>query len=97
PRADREGSFVSALAMQVHPSDQELIPARVPLEPAPEGWVRIAVAAAGVCVADLGTVSAGAGSSSPVTPRQEVAGPVAKLGPGVTGWSVGDRDRKSGV
>src|SRR5699024_12319481 len=30
PRADREGSFVSALAMQVHPSDQELIPARVP-------------------------------------------------------------------
>src|SRR5699024_10263603 len=63
----------------------------VPLEPAPAGWVRVAVAAAGICGADLGTVSAGADSSSPVTPGHEVAGTIAELGPGVAGWRVGDR------
>src|SRR5699024_10703354 len=91
PRAGREGRFVSALAMQVQAPDQSLTAVPVPLEPAPAGWVRVAVAAAGICGADLGTVSAGADSSSPVTPGHEVAGTIAELGPGVAGWSVGDR------
>jgi len=82
---------VSALAMQVQAPDQSLTAVPVPLEPAPAGWVRVAVAAAGICGADLGTVSAGADSSSPVTPGHEVAGTIAELGPGVAGWSVGDR------
>ena len=82
---------MSALAMHVQASDPELVPARVPLDPAPEGWVRIAVAASGICGADLGTVSAGADSPSPVTPGHEVAGTIAELGAGVAGWGVGDR------
>lgn len=55
-------------------------------------WVRVAVAASGVCNADLGTAAAtGTDTSFPVTPGHEVAGVVAETGDQVEGWAVGDR------
>ncbi|MEU0811896.1 alcohol dehydrogenase catalytic domain-containing protein [Streptomyces sp. NPDC005970] len=61
--------------------------------PSPTGrWVRVSVAASGVCNADIGTAAAtGAGTSFPVTPGHEVAGVIAEMGDQVEGWSVGDR------
>ncbi|MER7794375.1 alcohol dehydrogenase catalytic domain-containing protein [Streptomyces sp. NPDC097640] len=69
----------------VHPSMAET--------PSPTGrWVRVAVAASGVCNADIGTAAAtGAGTSFPVSPGHEVAGVIAEMGDQVEGWSVGDR------
>ncbi|MFF0333371.1 alcohol dehydrogenase catalytic domain-containing protein [Streptomyces fimicarius] len=55
-------------------------------------WVRVEVAASGVCNADLGTTAAtGSGTAFPVTPGHEVAGIVAETGEEAEGWSVGDR------
>jgi alcohol dehydrogenase len=54
--------------------------------------VRIAVAACGVCGTDHGIVNGGfPGLSWPLTPGHEIAGTIAELGAGVTGWAVGDR------
>jgi len=54
--------------------------------------VRIAVAACGVCGTDHGIVNGGfPGLRWPLTPGHEIAGTIAELGPGVTGWAVGDR------
>lgn len=54
--------------------------------------VRIAVAACGVCGTDHNIVNGGfPGVSWPLTPGHEIAGTVAELGSGVTGWAVGDR------
>ncbi|GGV87713.1 Zn-dependent alcohol dehydrogenase [Streptomyces gelaticus] len=56
------------------------------------GSVRVDVAASGICGADLGTVRfARPDGGFPITPGHEVAGRVAELGPGVTGWEVGER------
>ncbi|WP_042397419.1 alcohol dehydrogenase catalytic domain-containing protein [Streptacidiphilus carbonis] len=54
--------------------------------------VRVAVAASGVCNADIATAAAtGAGTSFPVTPGHEAAGVIAEVGDRVEGWAVGDR------
>ncbi|MGW4334869.1 alcohol dehydrogenase catalytic domain-containing protein [Rhodococcus koreensis] len=56
------------------------------------GWVRVAVAASGVCHADIGTAAANASLTTfPVTPGHEVAGVIDDLGDGVEGFEVGDR------
>ncbi|QUW88877.1 Alcohol dehydrogenase [Streptomyces sp. V17-9] len=63
-------------------------------EPAspPAGWVRVSVAASGVCNADIGTAAAtGKRTAFPVTPGHEVAGVIAEIGDQVEGWAVGDR------
>lgn len=50
------------------------------------GAVRVDVAAAGICGADLGTVRAARpGGGFPITPGHEVAGRIAELGAGVEG------------
>ncbi|MEZ0366198.1 alcohol dehydrogenase catalytic domain-containing protein [Mycobacterium sp. pUA109] len=54
--------------------------------------VRIAVAACGVCGTDHAFVNgAFPGLTWPLTPGHEIAGTIAELGPGVSGWAVGDR------
>lgn len=56
------------------------------------GQVRIAVAACGVCGTDHAFVNGGFPALTwPVTPGHEIAGAIAELGAGVTGWQVGDR------
>jgi L-iditol 2-dehydrogenase len=59
------------------------------------GEVQVRIAAVGVCGSDLHSYSEGAVGDSPcVYPMvlgHEPAGVVAKTGPGVTGWSPGDR------
>lgn len=66
----------------------------VPVETASPagGWVRVTVAASGVCNADIGTAkAAGPHTHFPVTPGHEVAGVVAEIGDDVRGWAVGER------
>ena len=57
------------------------------------GQVRVAVRAAGVNPVDAGNRADGswAGLRVPFIPGYDIAGVVESLGPGVTGWAVGDR------
>ncbi len=65
-----------------------------PVEPGP-GEIQVRVAAVGICGSDLHYFSEGAiGDLSCVYPMvigHEPAGTVVKTGPGVSGWSAGDR------
>lgn len=83
------------LAARLHIPTRELRMERVPVpEPGP-GQVRVQVRAAGVCLSDVhlvdGTLSPLWLSGDSVTLGHEVAGVVDALGPGVDGWSVGQR------
>jgi NADPH2:quinone reductase len=74
------------------PLDRLTVEDRPDPEPA-EGMVRIDVAAAGVNFVD-GLICQGRYQLKPpvpFVPGSEVAGTVSALGPGVSGWSVGDR------
>lgn len=83
------------LAARLNVVDHRLEVVDVPTpEPGP-GQVRIAVRAAGVCLSDVHLVQ---GKLSPmyldgdvVTLGHEVAGRIDSVGPGVTGWSRGQR------
>lgn len=56
------------------------------------GHVRIAVSACGICGTDHGFVNGGfPGTTWPLTPGHEIAGTIAELGAGVTGFDIGDR------
>ena len=59
-------------------------------EPGP-GQVQVEVAACGICSWDIQTFKAGGDSAHAAPPGHEGIGHIAKLGPGVTGWEVGDR------
>ncbi len=62
--------------------------------PAPtpgEEQVLIRPAATGICGTDLHILAGEYRSRPPVTLGHEVAGTIAALGPGVSGWAVGDR------
>src|SRR3954451_21677044 len=63
-----------------------------PIPTPPDGWLRIKVQACGVCHSDS-LVKEGQfpGISYPRVPGHEVAGVIDALGPGVTGWAVGQR------
>jgi 2-desacetyl-2-hydroxyethyl bacteriochlorophyllide A dehydrogenase len=58
-----------------------------------ENEVLLDVLAAGLCHTDAGVVEGHLGSSrtKPITLGHEICGRIAELGPGVTGWKVGDR------
>src|SRR5665213_1954765 len=77
---------------QFGPLDTLVVEQRATPEPS-EGMVVIDVAAAGVNFVD-GLICQGRYQLKPPTPfvpGSEVAGTIAAVGPGVTGWSVGDR------
>ncbi|MGY2129512.1 zinc-binding dehydrogenase [Blastococcus sp. SYSU DS0617] len=62
-------------------------------EPGP-GQVLIKVAYCGICHSDLSLIDGvfgGMGTPDVITQGHEASGTIAALGPGVTGWSVGDR------
>ncbi|WP_394855784.1 alcohol dehydrogenase catalytic domain-containing protein [Rhodococcus opacus] len=81
----------TAVTIRVTEPGGPLVPERVAISTPGRGWVRVAIAASGVCNADIGTAQAGGGAHFPVTPGHEIAGVVAELGEGVKGWSAGDR------
>jgi len=62
-------------------------------EPEPaDGELLVAVAACGVCRTDLQLVEGDlAARRLPITPGHQAVGRVEAIGPGVTGWSIGDR------
>ncbi len=66
----------------------------VPAEPGP-GEIQVKVGAVGICGSDLHYFSEGSIGDTPCTYPMvlghEPAGTVARTGPGVSGWSVGDR------
>ena len=56
------------------------------------GEIAIAVSACGVCRTDLQLVEGDLPMrATPVVPGHQVVGTVTGLGPGATGWRVGDR------
>ncbi|MCP3910962.1 MAG: alcohol dehydrogenase catalytic domain-containing protein [Actinomycetia bacterium] len=59
-------------------------------EPGP-GEVLLSVTSAGVCGTDRHIVAGELGVSPGTVPGHEIAGTITDLGPGVEGWSVGDR------
>jgi D-arabinose 1-dehydrogenase-like Zn-dependent alcohol dehydrogenase len=67
----------------------ELVEREIPQPGA--GQVRIRVEACGVCHSDVLTQQGMPGLNYPRVPGHEVVGTVELLGPGVTGWEVGER------
>ncbi|MFD8006546.1 zinc-binding dehydrogenase [Streptomyces mirabilis] len=67
----------------------------VPLPEPQPGWVRVKVRAAGVCLSDLHLIKGDQTglhlTSGEITLGHEIAGEVDLFGPGVEGWSPGDR------
>ncbi|HET9095433.1 MAG TPA: alcohol dehydrogenase [Candidatus Baltobacteraceae bacterium] len=64
----------------------------VPIAEPGNGLVRVRVHACGICHSDVLTVNnAWPGISFPRVPGHEIAGAIDAIGPGVNGWSVGER------
>ncbi len=82
----------TAVAMVSTDPGKRLVPRNIPLEGPRPGWVRVEVAASGVCHADLEyAANPEASEDNPVIPGHEIAGVIAELGDEVQGWSIGDR------
>ncbi len=64
---------------------------RLPVPPPDENQVLIRVGACGICGSDVPRVLNKGAYRFPLIPGHEFAGTVAKLGPGVREWYVGDR------
>ncbi|WP_200216835.1 NAD(P)-dependent alcohol dehydrogenase [Micromonospora coerulea] len=70
----------------------------VPTPDAGPGEVLLRVGAVGACHSDLHILDAPAGMfPTPITLGHEIAGTVDTVGPGVTGWSPGDRAAVYGI
>jgi D-arabinose 1-dehydrogenase-like Zn-dependent alcohol dehydrogenase len=82
----------TSISMSVTQPGGPLKPRSAPTARPARGWVRVRVAASGVCYADLGTATAPeASEAAPVTPGHEVAGVVADLADDLQEWKIGDR------
>lgn len=81
-------------ALQFVGSGEPLTPADIPAPTPDHGWVLIDVHAAGLCHSDLHILhrpDATWVAKTPIVLGHEVAGTIAALGDGVTGFAVGDR------
>lgn len=83
------------LAVRLHVADRRLAVEEVPTPQPGPGQVRVAVRAAGVCLSDVhlltGLVTPMYLDGDAVTLGHEVAGTIDALGPGVDGWTQGQR------
>lgn len=95
--ADTTGSEIgdSMRAMRFDVESKTLALRTVPVPEAGHGEVLVRVHAAGVCLSDVhiaqGLITPRHILTGEVTLGHEVAGVVARIGEGVTGWTVGDR------
>jgi NADPH2:quinone reductase len=83
---------MTAIAIEHGPKGTTLVPTDIPLPSPGPGQILIKVKSAGVNRADLLQVMGNhpPPPGAPSTPGLEAAGTVAELGPGVSGWKVGD-------
>jgi putative PIG3 family NAD(P)H quinone oxidoreductase len=81
-----------AIAIEKGPSGTILVPADIAVPTPGPGQILIKVKSAGVNRADLLQVMGNhpPPAGAPLTPGLEAAGTIAELGPGVSGWKVGD-------
>jgi len=80
-------------AVRWHGAGKPLLVEDVPVpEPGP-GEVQVRVAACGICASDLHMFDGSLPTRGhpPITPGHEASGTVAAVGPGVVGWTEGDR------
>jgi putative PIG3 family NAD(P)H quinone oxidoreductase len=83
---------MTAIAIEKGPNGTTLVPADIAVPKPGPGQILIKVTSAGVNRADLLQVMGHhpPPAGAPATPGLEAAGTVAELGPGVSGWKVGD-------
>lgn len=88
---EQPGPTMRAVELPAHHAALGMVERPVP-EPGP-GEVRVRVQACGVCGSDLFLQKGGFGTRHPlpVIPGHEAAGAIDALGPGVTGWAVGEQ------
>ena len=84
---------MTAIAIERTPSGTKLVPTDIPVPKPGPGQILIKVKSAGVNRADLLQVLGHhpPPTGAPDTPGLEAAGTVVELGPGVSGWKVGDQ------
>ena len=83
-------------AVRLHVPSRQLRLEEIVKPVAGAGEVLVKVEAAGVCLSDVHLISGVLGAppyleGDTVTLGHEVSGSIAHIGPGVTGWAVGDR------
>ena len=83
---------MTAIAIERMPSGAKLLPSDIAVPTPGPGQILIKVKSAGVNRADLLQVQGHhpPPSGAPSTPGLEAAGTIAELGPGVSGWRIGD-------
>ncbi|MGH3644586.1 MAG: zinc-binding dehydrogenase [Mycobacterium sp.] len=79
-------------AQRFYADSKEIAVEDVPIPELGQGEVLVKVAFCGICHSDLSLINGTFPSQQAVvTQGHEASGTIAKLGPGVTGWAVGDR------
>ncbi len=79
-------------AQRFHADTGSIAVEDVPIPEPAQGEVLVKVAFCGICHSDLSLINGTfPAQQAVVTQGHEASGTVAKLGPGVTGWTVGDR------
>jgi len=86
-----ETMSVIARAMQLGRAGDLLQPVELKLEDPRRGEMLIEVSACGVCRTDIHVVDGDIHGTLPIVPGHEVIGRVARVGPEVSGFKVGDR------
>ena len=79
-------------AQRFYADSKEIAVEDVPIPELGQGEVLVKVAFCGICHSDLSLINGTFPSQQAVvTQGHEASGTIAKLGPGVIGWSEGDR------
>lgn len=80
------------LAERFYAKDRSVHLEQIPIPEPQAGQVLLRVAYCGICHSDLSLINGNFPASLPVvTQGHEASGTITELGPGVTGWKVGDR------